>query len=153
MRQFEIAAELSRVYALEIDAARAYHAALNLLFPGPVHDELKLFELEHHRHALVLLDAFLRLGHHPPEHEPDVRGVVIGALTEPDRVLTLEDILERMRGNEQLTSSVYAKTLARALPRGVLDLLRPMREDERRHLEWLERAVARRIWEGDAAHP
>ena len=153
MRQFEIAGELSRVYSLEIDAAHAYHAARNLLFPGPVNDELALFELEHQRHALVLLDVFLRLGQNPPEHEPDVKGLLIGALTAPDRILTLEDIVERLRGNEQLTNSVFSKVLAKVLPPGVREILEPFREDERKHLEWMERAMARRIWEEPSAHP
>src|SRR5512138_3525485 len=43
MRTSEIAAELGKLYALEIDAAHAYTAAQGLVEPGPVHEELRLF--------------------------------------------------------------------------------------------------------------
>jgi hypothetical protein len=154
MYSFEVAAELAHLYALEIDAAQAYANAITLAGAGHVRDELRLFSLEHQRHALVLLDAIIRLGHNVPEVEPDVKGVVIGALTVPQRPLTLEDVLEGMRGNEQLANSVYAKALAKPIPRGVVEILRPMAAEERNHLDWLERMVSRRIWESAfAGHP
>jgi hypothetical protein len=154
MLSHQLADELSRLYSLEIDASEAYAKAVALVGGGPVRAELRLFSLEHQRHALVLLDAIVRLGYAAPEAEPDVKGVVIGALTAPARPLTLEDVLEGMRGNEQLANSVYAKALAKPLPRGVLEILRPMAAEERNHLDWLERMVSRRIWESaSAGHP
>lgn len=154
MLSHQLATELSRLYSLEVEASEAYSRAISLVAAGPVHAELRLFSLEHQRHTLVLLDAMVRLGYAAPDVQPDVKGVVIGALTVPARPLTLEDILEGMRGNEQLTNSVYTKALARPLPRGVLELLRPLAADERTHLEWLERMVSRRVWEsGAAGHP
>lgn len=150
----QIVAELSRLYTLEVDAAHAYSVALALVGAGPLHGELRLFGLEHQRHVLALQEALLSLGHHPPEAAPDVKGVVIGALTPPQRPLTLEDVLGGMRGNEQLTSSVYARALAKPFPKGLRDLVQPLHEDERLHLDWMERMVARRIWESAAAgHP
>lgn len=154
MRSIDAAAELGRLYALEIDAAHAYGNAVVLVGHGPIHGELRLFGLEHQRHVLVLQEALLRLGAEIPEAAPDVKGVVIGALTAPVRLLTLEDVLEGMRGNEQLTGSVYAKTLARPLPKGLRELLQPLSEEERHHLEWLDRMVSRRVWEtSHASHP
>ena len=148
MYSFETATELAHLYALEVDAAHAYSNAVALAGQGPVHDELRLFGLEHQRHALLLLEALVRLGHEAPEAEPDVKGVVIGALTAPARPLTLEDVLEGVRGNEQLTSSVYAKVLVKPLPGEVRELLRSLAEDEQRHLHRLERMVSDRVWEG-----
>jgi len=154
MYAFQIATELSHLYALEIDAAHAYAAAVALAGDGPAHDELRLFGLEHQYHALELHQAILKLGHRVPDVEPDVKGVVIGALTPPRRRLTLEDVLEGLRGNEQLTNSVYAKALARPLPPEARELVEKLRGDEREHLVWLERMIARRIWEaGASGHP
>jgi rubrerythrin len=154
MRSFDAAVELGRLYALEVDAAHAYGCAAALVPDGAIRRELRLFGLEHQRHVLVLLDVLLRLGRDAPDAKPDVKGVVIGALTPPRRPLTLEDVLEGLRGNEHLTSSVYAKALAKPLPHGLKELLRPLVDDERRHLDWMERMVARRIWETSAAsHP
>jgi rubrerythrin len=154
MPSFDATAEVGRLYSLEIDAAHAYGCAVALAPDGAVREELRLFGLEHQRHVLVLLDVLLRLGRKAPEAKPDVKGVVIGALTAPRRPLTLEDILEGMRGNEHLTSSVYAKALAKPLPRGLKELIHPLVDDERRHLEWMERMVSRRVWETSwASHP
>jgi rubrerythrin len=151
----QIVAELSRLYALEIEAAQAYSAAVASVGPGPVHDELTLFWLEHQRHAIELHQAILELGHNPPLVEPDVKGVVIGALSAPRRRLTLQDVLEGLRGNEQLTNSLYAKALLRPLPPDARDLVERLQADERQHLSWLERMVSRRIWEpgGAVAYP
>jgi rubrerythrin len=154
MPSYDAATELVRLYSLEVDAAHAYRNAVALVSGGPVHEELRLFALEHQRHVLVLLETLVRLGRNAPEAKPDVKGVLIGALTPPRRPLTLEDVLVGMRANEQLTNTVYAKTLARALPRGLREILDPLVEDERHHLEWMERMVSRRIWEAaSASHP
>ncbi len=149
----QVVVELSRLFSLEVDAIHAYESAATLAGSGPVEAELRLFGLEHQRHALVLQDVIIRLGHHPPEVVPDVKGVVIGALTAPSRPLTIEDVLEGMRGNEQLTNSVYAKVLAKPVPPGVRQILSPLLEDERRHLERMERMISRRIWESGWASP
>jgi hypothetical protein len=154
MPSFDASAELGRLYSLEVDAAHAYRNAVALAGPGPVREELRLFALEHQRHVLVLLETLARLGGGAPDAQPDVKGVLIGALTPPRRPLTLEDVLVGMRANEQLTNTVYTKTLARPVPRGLRELIEPLARDERHHLEWMERMVSRRVWESDAAsHP
>ncbi len=154
MPAFDAAAEVGRLYSLEIDAAHAYGCAVALAPDGAIRDELRLFGLEHQRHVLVLLDILLRLGRDAPDAKPDVKGVVIGALSPPRRPLTREDVLEGLRGNEHLTSSVYAKALGKPLPRRLKELLQPLVEDERRHLEWMERMVSRRAWETSwTSHP
>lgn len=145
--------ELFRVFSLEVEAAQAYAAAVGMLPPGPVRDEIALFGLEHQRHAVALAEAIVRRGHHPPDVEPDVKGVVIGALTEPRRRLTMEDVLEGLRGDEQLSTAVYAKALLKPLPDELRELLARMHGDERRHLEAIERTLSRRPWEAGSARP
>jgi hypothetical protein len=155
MHPSQIFAELARLYTLEVEAAHAYAAAVAAVSSGPVQEELSLFGLEHQRHAIELHQAILSLGYNAPEVTPDVKGVVIGALTLPRRRLTLEDVLEGIRGDEQLTNSVYAKALAKPLPAETRELLERLRGDERRHLAWADRMVSRRIWlqAGADAHP
>lgn len=147
----QIVAELSRLYTLGVEAAQAYAAGVRAVAPGQLHDELAGFWLEHQRHVLELHLALLGRGHGPPEVEPDVKGVVIGALTVPRRRLTLEDVLEGLRGDEQLTNQVYAKVLAAGPPPDVRDLLARLLDDERQHLARLDTLVRRRVWEAGAA--
>jgi hypothetical protein len=153
MQTPQVIAELSRLFALEIDAVQAYGAAVALVGPGPIQDEIALFGLEHQRHALVLQEQIARRGYHPPDVEPDVKGVVIGALTPPQRSLTVEDVLAGLRGNEQLTGSIYAKALAKGMPDDVREVLTRIRAEEHHHLDWIERAISRRAWESSGASP
>lgn len=151
----EVVRELSRLLALEIDAVFAYGAAAAYFGEhSPMGSELALFKAEHQRHALELHATIAGLGYSPPEIEPDVKGMVIGALTEPVRKPSPEEVLVAMRGNEQLTGSVWSKALGKPFPAGLRPLLERIRADERHHLDWVERALSRRLWEraGVAAH-
>jgi hypothetical protein len=157
MKVGEVVAELSKLVSLEIDAVHAYEAAAAAVGGAKtaIGSELNLLGVEHQQHALELYDAFLRLGANPPDVEPDVKGPVIGALTPPRRHLSPEEVLEAVRGDEQLTGSVYAKALGKGLPPDLQALVARLRADERRHLDWVERALARRVWESalSVAHP
>jgi hypothetical protein len=150
MQTPQLIVELSRLFSLEVDAVQAYGAAVALVGPGPIQVELGLFGLEHQRHALALQEMIARRGYHPPDVEPDVKGVVIGALTFPRRSLTIEDVLAGVRGNEQLTGSLYAKALAKDVPDDVREVLARIRGEEHHHLDWVERAISRRAWEAAA---
>ena len=146
--------ELTRLLQLEADALTAYGAAAARVPPGAVRDELALFKVEHQRHALALHETFLRLGRTPPEVSPDVKGVVIGALTPPRARLSETEILEAIRGNEQLSNSLYAKALQRPFPAEVRELIEWAQTEERRHLSWVERALSRRgAWSGHLVRP
>ncbi|WP_242343915.1 ferritin-like domain-containing protein [Anaeromyxobacter terrae] len=148
MKQSEVSGELSRLLALEIDALHAYDAAIAWVGgPGSaIGGELALFKVEHQRHALALHEALLAMGARPPEVEPDVKGVVIGALTPPRRRLNAQEVLEAMRNNEQLTTAVHRKVLALPLPEDVRALVERAHADEERHLAWIEEALARALW-------
>ena len=120
MKRSEVIEELSRLVALEIDALQAYDAAIAWV-GGPVTaigSELAVFKVEHQKQALELHEALLGLGARAPDvEEPDVKGVVIGALTPPRRRLNAEEILEAMRGNEQLTTAVTRRSSRSRYPR------------------------------------
>ena len=149
----DVIQELSRLLQLEADEITACRSAILALGPGARRDELALHASEHQRHALAILELFLRLKRTPPDVEPDVKGVVIGALTPPRPRLTEAEVLEAVRGNEQLAGSIYAKALLRPLPEDVRAVLEAARADERRHLAWVERALSRSgAWSGSAVH-
>jgi hypothetical protein len=155
MRVDSIIGELTRLLDLEVEEIQAYQAALALVPAGTLRDELRLFELEHERHALALHGLFLALGHAPPEARPDVKGVVIGAITPPRARPGPIEVLEALRGNEQLACSVHVKALAKPLPQSVRDPLERGLADARAHLDWLERTLSRQGWAGgmSAASP
>jgi hypothetical protein len=145
--------ELSRLLQLEADEITACRSAVLALGPGPRRDELALHAAEHQRHALAILELFLGLKRTPPDDvEPDVKGLVIGALTPPRPRLSETEVLEAVRGNEQLAGSIYTKALLRPFPEDVRAVLEAALADERRHLAWVERALSRAgAWSGAAA--
>jgi hypothetical protein len=151
MQPSQLLAELVRLYSVEVDAIQAYGAAVALAGPGPIQAELALFGLEHQRHGILLQEELVKRGVSPPDVEPDVKGVVIGALSHPHRSLTIEDVLTGIRGNEQLTGTLYAKALARPLPEEVREVLLRIRAEEQHHLRWVEREIGRRPWEHEGA--
>lgn len=151
MKQQEIIEELGKLYQLDVDAVAAYDAAISAVGPGAISTELSLFKLEHQRHVLELAQLFLAMGNTPPEVKPDVKGGVIGAITALRARLGPEQALAAMRGNEQLTNTVYAKALAKPFPPQVLEVVRRGHGDEQRHLAWIERAIDSRLWESAGA--
>ena len=151
MKPQEIIDELEKLFRLDVDAIAAYDAAISAIGLGSVSTELSLFKIDHQRHVLELSQAIMGLGRNPPEVKPDVKGGVIGALTSVRARLGTEQALLAMRGNEQLTNTVYAKALAKPLPEGLLAIVRRNLADEQRHLAWIERALDQRIWEGAGA--
>ncbi len=148
MKRSEVIGELSRLVSLEIDALHAYDAAIAWVggTGSPIGGGLAAFKVEHQRQALELYGALLGMGARPPEVEADVKGVVIGALTPPRPHLDAREILEAMRGNEQLTTAVTRNILARPLPVEVRALVGRAHAEEQRHLAWIEQALARGVW-------
>ncbi len=151
MNQQSMIEELTKLYQLDVDAIAAYDAAISALGPGTIATELSLFKIDHQRHVLELAQVFMGLGKTPPEVTPDVKGAVIGAVTALRSRLGPERALVAMRGNEQLTNTLYARALAKPFPDPILDIVRRGMSDEQRHLTWIERAIDMRLWESEGA--
>jgi hypothetical protein len=151
MTDAEIAAELTALVHLDVDAVLAYDRAIAALGQGQVSRTLASFRLDHQRHVLELSGALLSRGVAPPQAQPDLKGSILGGVTAVRARLGVEQALHAMRTNEQLTTSSYARALAKPLPDPVLELVRRGDADERRHLAWIERALDERPWEAEEA--
>jgi hypothetical protein len=151
MTNQEIAAELTALVQLDVDAVLAYDRAIAAIGEGALARELSAFKLDHQRHVLELSQALLGMGVSPPEVAPDLKGSILGSVTGLRARLGTEQALRAMRSNEQLTTSSYARALAKPFPEDVLEIVRRGDADERRHLAWIERSIDERLWEADAA--
>ena len=151
MTNREIAAELSQLVQLDVDAVLAYDRAIGAMGEGLVARELAGFKLDHQRHILELSRLLLARGVSPPEVKPDLKGSILGSLTGLRSRFGTEQALQAMRANEQLTTSSYARALAKPFPEDVLATVRQGDADERRHLAWIEKALDQRLWEADEA--
>jgi hypothetical protein len=147
MTNQEIAGALHDLVQLDVDAVLAYDRAIGALGEGPVPMQLAAFRLDHQRHVLELSKVLLDLGRPPPGGQPDVKGSILGGVTGLRARLGTEHALQAMRSNEQLTTTTYARMLAKPFPPNVLELIRRNAADEQRHLAWIERALDQRLWE------
>jgi hypothetical protein len=153
MTNQEIGDDLVELVQLDVDAVLAYDRAIGAIGEGAVATELSGFKLDHQRHILELSRALLALNRQPPQAKPDVKGTLLGTVTALRSRFGTEQALHAMRGNEQLTTSTYARMLAKPFPDDVLELVRKNFADEQRHLAWIERALDQRLWEQAGAHP
>lgn len=151
MTHQEIVATLHELAQLDVDAVLAYDRAVAAIGEGPVARQLSAFKLDHERHFLELSQALVDLGKNAPELKADLKGSILGTMTGLRSRLGAEQALQAMRTNEQLTTSAYARALAKPLPEHVLAIVRRGDADERRHLAWIERAIDERPWEHEEA--
>jgi demethoxyubiquinone hydroxylase (CLK1/Coq7/Cat5 family) len=81
-----------------------------------------------------------------------LKGYLIEGFTALRSMTGTEGALKAMRTNEKITNKNYDKALSQDLPADVAAIVRRNRDDERRHLEYIETALSNRVWE-TAAHP
>lgn len=149
----QLVVELSRLLAMEVDAARVYENALGLLGPGPIQDEVAIIGRGHDAHVELLREAIAFRGYVPPSPVSTLEGIVLGAQGRPAAPPGPEEALAAIRRNELLAASLYAKVLAKAPPDGARELLERLRGEAERHRGWAERTLARRAWEAAGAQP
>jgi rubrerythrin len=147
MTHHEIAADLAELVQLDLDAILAYDRALEGIDVPHLAATLASFKLDHQRHVLELSQVLLGMSVNPPEAKPDLKGTLLGGVTGLRARLGTEQALRAMQPNEELTTTTYARMLAKPFPEDVLEIVRRNAADEQRHLSWIERAIDERAWE------
>lgn len=141
---------LNLLYALaqlDIDATHAYGKAIARIGLRDVQEDLLIFQREHEKHAILLSETILNLGGTPPAFTRDLKGVLMEVATALRSATGTEGALKAMRLNEIVTNRAYDVAMQRDLPAAIVEILQANREDERRHLKYIENAIARRVWE------
>lgn len=146
MNEKAAAALLRDLVHLDLDAIHAYGQAIKSVDIAHASAELDRCQADHERHVVDLSAAILDLGAEAPVLRRDVKGLVIEGLTALRASIGTEQSLRAMRANERLTNREYDKAMRMVLPPWIATLIERHREDERRHLAYLEDAIARRVW-------
>ena len=146
---------LNNLVQLDYDAVLAYTRAINGVQPEhpDIRTRLAEFRSDHERHIRELTDVIVALGGTPPERSRDFKGILIEGMTAAEAALGTEWALRAMRTNEKLTNKRYDDALEIDLPPDVMQLIARNRDDERRHLAWIQEALDRHAWEGVIAVP
>jgi len=143
--------ELVSVVQLDIDAFHAYQQAINSMDLDDVRAALVAFQRDHERHVNELSEVILSLGGEAPVFARDFKGFLIEGMTALRSRMGTEGALKAMRQNEILTNAKYNKAAAGAFPQHVAELLARGQEDERRHLDYIEKCIQQRVWDDAAA--
>ena len=132
---------------LDVDAIHAYDQALKNIDVAHIRSQLERAKADHERHISELSAAIVDLGGTAPVIRRDMKGLLIEGMTALRSAMGTEQSLRAMQTNEKLTNRQYEKAAKMALPAHVDALVRRNLEDERRHLAYIEDAIARRVWE------
>lgn len=138
---------LSALIQLDIDAASAYGQAIDNIEPAEIHRQMVRFRGDHERHIVELSELVRQLGGNPPERRRDIKGFFIEGMTMIRSMSGTVGALKAMRTNERLTHRLYEKALANeTLSETVRALVRKNRDDEQRHLDYIEAILTQQPW-------
>lgn len=137
---------------LDVDAIHAYDQAIKNIDVPSVRAELERFKADHERHVTDLSAAITEQGGEAPAIRRDFKGFFIEGMTALRAAMGTEQSLKAMAMNERLTNREYDKAIKMALPPSVDALIRRNQSDEKRHLQYIEDAIARRVWEQFPKH-
>ena len=149
----DIIDRLEALLHLDVDAVRAYQQAIDEIEDPFILRALERFQDDHRQHIGHLSRCIRDLGAEPPAPRPDVKGFFIEGMTALRSKLGAESALKAMRMNEHLTNRRYEEALEQELTPAVRMVLLRHREDERRHLEFIEHALEHRLWEAGLEPP
>jgi uncharacterized protein (TIGR02284 family) len=135
---------LNDLIQLDIDAVHAYGQAIDNIEDSVVRGRLLEFQSDHERHIRELSQIVRDQGGTPIEHKRDFKGFLIEGMTAIRSATGTKGALKAMKTNELLTNRKYDKALEEALPPRVRDLVLRNRDDERRHLQYIESCLAGR---------
>jgi uncharacterized protein (TIGR02284 family) len=143
--------ELNELIRWDHDAMGAYDEAIAAVSEATIQQPLIQFRADHERHVSDLSAIVRRLGGEPASRA-DFRGVIRKTMTKIAGLIGAETVLKAMRSNEEALNKTYQHHLMLDFPTDVLEVIRRNRQDEERHLAWVEDALRARLWE-QPAHP
>lgn len=135
---------LNDLIQLDIDAVHAYGQAIESVEDVVIRGRLLEFQNDHERHIRELGQVVREQGGTPIEHKRDLKGFLIEGMTAIRSATGTRGALKAMKSNEMLTNRKYDKALEEDLPPRVRDLVLRNRDDERRHLQYIESCLAGR---------
>jgi uncharacterized protein (TIGR02284 family) len=132
---------LNDLIALDHDAVNAYESAIKRIGNSFICERLRQYQGDHRRHIAELSQLVRNYGGEPRQHA-DVKGFFIQAFTAITASMGDKAALTAMKSNEELTNKKYDQALQHAWPEAVRTIISRNRDDERRHLEFVEAQLA-----------
>jgi len=138
---------LKDLIQLDFDASRAYDQAIDEIDVPTIRNQLIEFRADHERHISNLSALLRQMGEAPPEQSRDLKGFFIEGFTAVRSMTGTEGALKAMQTNENLTNKRYNQAMKVTMPNEVADQVERNFQDEQRHIQYIEQALAGRFWE------
>lgn len=143
----ELVERLNRLKRLNQAAADVYQHAIDRIERPRVKASLTVFRDNHRRHVQELARLLHSYGV-PPKPPAAPNGLFLKNVTMLPPLSGDERTLDALGNDEALVNERYRDALdVTDWPEDVRQVLGDQREDKARHLDWLERALAARVWE------
>lgn len=147
----EIIKQICSLIQLDLDAIEAYEQALKNIDHKQIHSKLTSFQDDHVRHVNVLSEIVKKMGGTPPRRTIDIKGFFLSGFTAIRSLTGTVGALKAMVSNEELTTRTYEDALKWSFSAEVKEIIKNNFEDEKRHLNYIQKALADRSWENKAA--
>jgi rubrerythrin len=138
--------KLRSLAQLDADAVGAYDAAISRVDEPLIREKLNEFRIDHVRHLQDLNTFIQQFGGEPVELKPGLKGAAMKMATAASSMMGTHAALAAMLGNEEFANRAYEYALRFEWSAEVRGLIQKNREDERRHLAWIQDALKSRLW-------
>ncbi|MFW5887959.1 MAG: ferritin-like domain-containing protein [Bacteriovoracia bacterium] len=140
MRQEQLIKELKELIHLDIDAVNAYNQTIDEIEREDIKLKIIAFRDEHKNHIDVLSQELVSLGEKAPAGK-DTKGFFLEGFTKIRSMTGTKGALEAMKINEKLTNKKYEEAVKKFKGTAQLELIEKFREDERKHLEYINQGL------------
>ncbi|MDW7772622.1 MAG: DUF2383 domain-containing protein [Desulfobulbaceae bacterium] len=147
MNKDETIKNLKELVQLDIDAVHAYDEAIDGIDENSIREQLARFREDHQRHITELSAVLRENGGTPPEYSPDFKGYLISGFTSLRSITGTSGAMKAMQSNEKLTNKKYRDAEGWEVDPAIKRIIFENREDERRHLAFIDEAIEKKIWE------
>lgn len=139
--------KLSKLVQLDIDTVEAYEQAIKRIDFAIIKNNLRRFRDDHKHHIAEINQLIISLGGNAVKETTDLKGILLEGLTVLRSMSGTEGALKAMKGNENLTNRTYDEVIAlNELPEKVQLQLMKNRNDDRRHLAYIEQLLIDEPW-------
>lgn len=143
----DIIDNLISLYNIEIDAIKRYDSALKKISEKDINESIKKFRDDHARHVESFARIINGLGATLPSSSEDLQGLFSGAAASLQSLIGTEGALEGLQSEEKITTKSYEDAVEQDFPPDILSVLSRYYQDEKVHLDHLNKALYSRIWE------
>lgn len=146
MEKNKVTKELKSLIQLDFDAIQAYEQAIDHIESNVIARKLEEFKMDHEHHINDLSAALRQHGEVPPERSRDTKGFIIEGMTAVMSVTGTKGALMAMKSNEKTINKKYDQALDMHMSDDLRMIVEKNREDERRHLSYIEHALEKETW-------